>query len=383
VIGLHKGERGLELSGGPGDFPPDGALSCRRPTSDCGGHDHSTLGLKAHCLRKVLVAALFACAALQANTANASAQAGTFVVRGRVLERGQERPIAQALVVFDEDRRATTNAIGEFEIRGLQAGRYTLLVEALGYLTVRTTMLIEGNGTVQIQMDPAPLPLPPVRAATSLVTVQARVTNESTGEIAPYVIVRLDNRDQASTNAAGWFRFRRIPAGMHRLALEGFGWLPIEIDVDVARDTTLALTLKRDPVADRIIAVQVGKLAERVRSVGYSVRTIDRKEFLFSRAPTPVEIIQSRGGVNIESCARSRVRACVGGLAPIVYIDDRRTMCGLEVLTGYPNATIQRIEVIDRGKIIRIYTIWFIERMNEGRTILEPIVTWDRRSNEC
>jgi hypothetical protein len=144
------------------------------------------------------------------------------------------------------------------------------------------------------------------------------------------------------------------------------------------------LTLERDPVAERIIAVQIGKLAERVRSVGYPLRTIDRKEFLFSRAPTPVEIIQSRGGVPIDNCPRSRVRACLGGLPPIVYIDDQRTMCGLEVLAGYPNATIQRIEVIDRGAIIRVYTIWFIERMNEGRAPLQSIIPGERpRYNEC
>jgi hypothetical protein len=311
------------------------------------------------------------------------AQAGTFTLRGRVVERGAARPIAQAVLVVDDDRRVATNANGEFEIRGLRPGRYTLVVEALSYRTVRTSLVVEGDGNAEIQMDPVPLPLPPVSAATNQVTLSGAVTDKTNGDIAPYVTVRLSNGDQASTNAGGWFRFRRIPAGLHRVRFEGFGWQPTELEVDVARDTTVRVALERDAIAERIIATHVEKLAERVRSLGYPLRTLDRKEFLFSRAPTPVDVIQGRGGVLVETCRPSRVRACIGGAPPIVYIDDRRTPCGLDVLAAYPNASIQRIEVIARGTIIRAYTIWFIERMNAGRAALQPIVTWDRRERDC
>jgi hypothetical protein len=285
--------------------------------------------------------------------------------------------------VFDDDRRVSTNANGDFEIRALRPGRYTVVVEALGYKTVRTTVLVQGNGTAEIQMDPAPLPLPPVRAATALVTLSGAVTNKHTGEVAPYLTVRLDDGDQASTNAAGWFRFRRIAPGTHRITLEGFGWQPTEIEVDIPRDSTIRVVIDRDAVADGIIAAQIAKLSERVRSVASPLMTLDRKEFLFSRAPTPVDAIQGRGGLVLNDCYPSKVRACVGSAPPIVYIDEQRIPCGLDVLRGYTNSSIQRIEIIDHGNIVRVYTIWFIERMNEGRVVLQPIVPWDRRERDC
>ena len=315
---------------------------------------------------------------------NASAQAGRFVLSGRVTERGQDRPIAQATVLLDDENRAITNANGEFQLRGLQAGRHALVVEALGYRTVRTTLLIEGNGSVQIQMDPAAIPLPAVTSDTTLVTLQGSVTDQATGAIAPYVTIRLDNGGQGSTNAGGSFRFRRIPAGQHRIRLEGFGWEPTEFQIEVPKDTSITLAIERDRIAERIIDNQVKKLADRLQESGLRRRILDRREFLASRAATPVEIIQARGSINIVTCPRSNVRACVGRMPPAVYIDEVRTPCGLDVLASYPVTSIQRIEVIERGSIIRIYTIWFMERMNEGRAILLPVdPLWDTPRNDC
>ena len=45
---------------------------------------------------------------------------------------------------------------------------------------------------------------------------------------------------------------------------------------------------------------------------------------------------------------------------------------------------LKPVEVIERGSIIRIYTIWYMERMNEGRAILQPVdPLWDTRKNDC
>ena len=324
------------------------------------------------------------CIALAIAVSQASAQTGRFTLSGRVTERGQDRPIAQATVVLDDENRAITNANGEFQLRGLQAGRHALVVEALGYRTVRTTMLTEGNGSVQIQMDPAAIPLPAVVSDTTLVTLQGSVTDKATGAIAPYVTLRLDNGDQGTTNAGGSFRFRRIPAGLHLIRLEGFGWEPTEFQIAVQKDTSITLRLERDRIAERIIGNQVQKLADRLKESGLRRRILDRHEFLVSRAATPVEIIQARGGINIVTCPRSNVRACVGPMPPVVYIDEVRTPCGLDVLASYPVPSIQRIEIIERGSIIRIYTIWYMERMNEGRAILLPVdPMWDTRKNDC
>ena len=334
--------------------------------------------------RRTSVAILLAVAAWAFVASNVHAQAGRFVLRGRVTERGQDRPIAQATVTLDDELRATTDANGEFQLNGVQAGRHALVVEALGYRTVRTSMLTEGNGSVQIQMEPAALPLPAVTSDTALVTLQGNVKDKATGAIAPYLRIRLDNDDQGSTNAGGWFRFRRIAAGQHRIRLEGFGWEPTEFRIELVKDTTIAFTIARDRLADRIIENQVKKLTDRIRQAGLQRRLLDRNEFLAARAATPVDIIQSRGGINIVNCPRIKVRACLGAMPPAVYIDEMRVPCGLDVLASYPTTSIQRIEVIEQGSIIRVYTIWFMERMNEGRVILHPVdPLWDAPKNDC
>lgn len=106
-------------------------------------------------------------------------------------------------------------------------------------------------------------------------------------------------------------------------------------------------------------------------------------QFLRSNAPTAVEIIKSRGGVQLDRCPRSSVEACIGSVSPIVYIDERRVYCGLQVLAGYPVRSIERIEVVGRGSMIRVYTIWFIERMNAQRVPAIPLTFSERASNEC
>jgi hypothetical protein len=97
------------------------------------------------------------CALLAA--APAGAQSGRFALRGRVVEAGLDRGIAQATVQLGDSARAITDARGEFEIRRIRPGRYSLTVEALGFHTVRTAILITGDATGTIELEPDPIPL--------------------------------------------------------------------------------------------------------------------------------------------------------------------------------------------------------------------------------
>lgn len=63
----------------------------------------------------------------------------------------------------------------------------------------------------------------------------------------------------------------------------------------------------------------------------------------------------------------------------MVYIDHRLLLCGLQVLSLYPNAMIERVEVISDGAVIRACTTWFIERMTRGSVVLQPFNPFDRR----
>jgi len=58
---------------------------------------------------------------------------------------------------------------------------------------------------------------------------------------------------------------------------------------------------------------------------------------------------------------------------PGIYIDERRAFTGLDELHHYSPEEISRIEVIDRGVQVRIYTNRFMARARVHPRTLHPI----------
>lgn len=303
------------------------------------------------------------------------AQTG-FTVRGTVTDRQTGGGVV-ATVTLEDAGRTLSSESGEFEIRGVRPGRYALTVEALGYRTARTTILVMEDVTGTIRLDPEPIPLEPVDVRPAELTLRGRVVEKGSGNSAPYVTIDLGPAGQTTTNDAGGFRIGGILRGRHTVRVEGFGWLPASIRLAVEADTSLIIEIERDPITDRIIARQIGELSERVRSVGVSLATVDRREMVHTRAANPVEVLSSRAGVRVQSCPDTSLPLCIYARGmirrPLVYIDDVLIPDGLDVLRLYPNALIERMEVIAHGGQIRVYTTWFIQRMTEGRVRLMPI----------
>jgi hypothetical protein len=222
-------------------------------------------------------------------------------------------------------------------------------VEALGYRTVRTTLLVLGDVSGTVEMNPQPVPLPPIAVRPVTFNLRGRITEKGTGLNVAYVSVRIPDVGETTTNDGGYFRLGNLGGGRMLVIIERFGWLPARLEVDLQADTTIALQLERDAITDRIIAQQVGKLSVRVRGTGYPLRTIDRATVRKSGAATRVDINSGLGGVRITNCPGTNISACIdyrysGVLEPFVYIDDRPIQCGLDVLRVYPNAMIERID---------------------------------------
>jgi len=321
----------------------------------------------------------------------ASAQTGTYEVRGRVTERGQDRPIAQAVVQLGELPRVLTDERGEFEIRGVAPGRYPLTVEALGYGTARTTILVTGDVDGRVELDPAPIALDTVGVTPARFDLRGLIREGATGLAAPYVTVRVAGSGETTTTDAGGFRMAGLPRGRHLVTIEGFGWLPQSREIELDSDTTVRFDLEADPITDRMIATQVERMSERVRSAGFAIREIDRSAIVTSRAATPVDVALASISGRVVPCPQSRRPACLGGTGgstsePVVYIDDRVVQCGLDYLARYPVAAIQRIELIRvrMGTVgaIRAYTTWYLERLVTRRVTL-PVLDPYVRSFSC
>jgi Carboxypeptidase regulatory-like domain len=306
-----------------------------------------------------------------------AAQVGTHSVRGRVIDQSQNTAVAQATVTLGTDQRAMTDSNGEFEFRAVRPGSYPLVVEALGYRTVQTVVTLDGTHDVSgtIRLEPEPVPLDSLSVRLSRHTIRGRVVEGTTGRRVPFITIRQDDTNATTTNDAGGFLLRRVTRGVHTLATEGFGWLPVSVRIDVASDTTLVVEVEPDPITVQRIEDAVADITERSRSVGVALRVLGRDDIMDSKAPTPIEYLKGRG-VPIRNCAGMSGRLCIGSGAA-VWIDEIPTC--LDVLAAYPNESFERIEVIgSRRSTIRAYTRWFVERMTRQKTLLQPITPFDK-----
>ncbi len=305
-----------------------------------------------------------------------------FTVRGHVIDRGQQTGIAQATVRLGDNPSVITGADGSFIIPGVHPGPFSLTVEALGYHTVYTTMRVSDDISITIRMDPEPIPIQGLNVQPSLFKLRGHVLETGANRGASYLKVRLPNGTETLTRDDGSFTLGGLARGTHQLAVEGFGWLPLHVEVDMESDTSIELHAQRDPITEIVIQQQVAKLSSRIRSEAKPLRVVERDAFLDSRAATPINVLVERAGVRVVVCPGNHLPYCImghsGGIAePMIYIDDRVIPCGAAVLAGYPNGAIERIEVLDHGSIIRAYTRWFIEDMAAGREVAQPIPPYD------
>jgi Carboxypeptidase regulatory-like domain len=322
---------------------------------------------------------LLAAAIATASQSSVAAQVGVQTVRGRVMERGQTRAVANAVIRLGESAQTTTDTTGRFEIRSVRPGRYDFVVEAFGYRAVQTVVTVDGTEdiTATIELDPAPIGLEPLDVRLGRATLRGRIVGADGGRPVPYATVRLGEGTLVAARDYGAFSVGSLSKGRHTLTIESFGWLPAQIALDLAHDTTVEVTLQADPITVRMIETQVKRLSDRSRSLGYALRTLDRRDITGSKAPTTIQYLKGRG-VPILECPLTPSRLCLSGRPPIVFIDEIQ-VCGLEVLDIYPMATLQRIEIIGRDRsTIRAYTIWYIERLTRRDVTLQPFTGWER-----
>ncbi|HEU5303432.1 MAG TPA: carboxypeptidase regulatory-like domain-containing protein, partial [Gemmatimonadales bacterium] len=99
-------------------------------------------------MRRVLGPITCAVLLLLATTSSVAAQGGT--VRGRVADT-TGAPLARATITIEAlGARATTNDQGDYELRAVPAGTYTVRARLLGYVP-QTTRVAVGEGQVARQ----------------------------------------------------------------------------------------------------------------------------------------------------------------------------------------------------------------------------------------
>jgi len=217
-----------------------------------------------------------------------------------------------------------------------------------------------------VLIQPAPA------VAQSKVELRGKVTEMGTSRpLAGAEVVLRDLDRYVLTSENGDFVMGGLAPGRHRVEVTQLGYRRYEGAVMVSAEERVLLELWPDPVVLEGLTAQVDRLRARRNAMAATVRVVDR-----SRLASAIDVegaIRGAGehlvpcGTFSDTCIWRRGRP----VAPIVYIDERPAF--MEELRTYPPETFQLIEVIGH-RMIRAYTVNFMERLALGKASLFPVL---------
>jgi hypothetical protein len=281
------------------------------------------------------------------------------VVQGTVIGRETRAPIAGATVELTDIGGAITDDAGRFRFDRVPVGRYELTVQMLGYETQTVELPVVADTSLVIEMEVQPVALDPIDVRTF--SLRGRVVDAGSGHGIIGAMVRAADRED-DTNVIGSFRIRRLPASTPiRVGVEAFGYLPQTVELIAREDTTIRFEMEVDPIGQRMIDAQVEKLVTRSDAVPHMRSAITRDE-LVRRSPwSAYDILKARLGPRFNRIA-------------CLFIDDIQRRNGTEELYSYLPEELERIEIIDNGVMVRLYTRRQIQELVRGRVTLRPIL---------
>jgi hypothetical protein len=281
---------------------------------------------------------------------------------GRVVERGTDRGLAGATIEIGS-RRVSSDLDGRFVAGDVPPGSQTMKVSAYGYSSREVSLRLVADTSIVVELDPAPLPLDPLLVEGRTITIRGEVYERGDDRGLLDVEVRVEPDHETYTNVAGRFKLEDIPAGPPlRFSVRAFGYLPIESVLSAFEDSTLIVHLEVDPVVQRMIQEQVDRVEARAHPFLTAVMPpMDREYLLRNRNGTAFDLIRHRYGHFVR-----RIRC--------ILIDDRQRYNGPAELAHFLPEELERIEVLERGRMLRIYTRDYIrDRLGERGKLPMPV----------
>lgn len=287
-----------------------------------------------------------------------------FVVEGRVIE-ASGRGIENALVELEGSRRLLSSAGGFFRIQGVARGERTLRIEAFGYVGISRAVFVDGDTTLTVTLDIAPFAVDSLVVSPRRIDVEGRVRGfEGDREL------RLANADVVTTqgqttrtNARGGFKLTGWQGTPLQLEVRAFGYLPLDTILVPEEQRRYDLLLEPDPVVKRMIAAAVRRLEKRAHPhLAVTMRPLDREDLLRNKSLTLDQLLHYRYGPRLQV-------ACV-------VLDERALTpeMGDGVLSTMLAEEAERIELLFRGRMLRIYTREFMRTLlGSGRKLVDPV----------
>lgn len=211
---------------------------------------------------------------------------------------------------------------------------------------------------------------------TRRVRVTGSVVDATTGLPLRDVSVRLGHTSRISpTDAEGRFDLFGVPAGSYPLVVERLGYRARAFLLEAESDTAVGqIALEPDAILLEAVRASVSHFDRRVERYPGMARVLTREQIAGSAAGSAKDVVSWRAMLMPAACGFAHTGTCflVRGqpVQPLVYVDELPAIGGMEDLAMYHPREIERIEVYGGGRMIRVYTTWFME--NAARTRYRP-----------
>lgn len=240
------------------------------------------------------------------------------------------------------------------------------------------------------------LGIAPALAAQRAV-LHGRIVDAQSGAALTGVLVQVtpDGRS-AATDQTGAFRLRLRAGRDHMLTLSRLGYLEQNVVVSALAEgdsEPMTFAMTPEPLVLERVEVLVDRFEARRHSVPMSSYVLGRERLVRYGGGDLVQFVRSGAMLTTTSCegvslsrlvtwASSPVTGsyCIhyrgGVVAPTVYVDDRRAFAGLDELHGYSPLDVHHVEIYQRGTMIRVYTLGYVERLARSNRRLPGMDWW-------
>ena len=314
-----------------------------------------------------LACALLPIAVVHAQQGNAPSRAS---LQGRVTDALTGAHISGAAVVLgDGIARAITDANGAYRLTSA-IGSYSLVYQSLGYSTVEQSISLMRDTVINVTMTPAALSMDTIQVRAREFMLRGTVA-DSTGFGLIDARVTLPNGKRDRTNAHGSFKFK-LPAEQDaHLAITAFGYLPLDTALTLVGDTAVRATLRTDPIIRAMTMRQLALIDDRSRSLRFAgMPVMDRSTIMQFVNSTVLDMLKQYYGFSLDrvSC---------------VVLDDHVSGAGLAPFVTLVPDKLERVEVLQRGTMMRIYTREYLRRLVSGGRRLPDLSHLDRNGSTC
>lgn len=194
--------------------------------------------------------------------------------------------------------------------------------------------------------------------------VAGRVFAAGNGKPLAFATVEITDLGRSTiTDEQGNFVFEHIPVGEHPLRARLVGYQVHSRPINTQNPSAIEVRLTEDPVLLAGIRVSSSRFTRRMNALPYAARALGRRDVQGSAAMDAFQFVRSN--VMSYPCGNSMNTFCILSrgtpVAPRVYLDDAPAPGGVEMLQLIPRDEINRVEIIQHGTMIRVYTERFVE----------------------